>query len=67
MSSQKKKHLRKKGASLTSGPKNSQNLNPPEPVPHPIQHDLKTLLNETPQQSIDVDWENLAPAGREFQ
>ncbi|MFJ2684408.1 hypothetical protein ACIOYV_11790 [Pseudomonas sp. NPDC087342] len=66
MSAQKTKHLRKKGASSTSSPKVSK-PEAPEPVPHPIQHELKTLLNETPRQSIDVDWENLAPAGREFQ
>lgn len=32
-----------------------------------VKLDLTILLAQTPEQSIDLDWKNLLPTGREFQ
>ncbi|KZN15901.1 hypothetical protein A1D17_06900 [Pseudomonas fluorescens] len=65
MASRKQHHSQTKGISVhfdleISKPKNPRNAS------HTVKFDLMTLLGETPEQSIDFNWENMPPVGKEF-
>lgn len=53
-----------KGIALPSSPEISTPENSRQ-ASRRVKLDLMTLLAETPEQSIDFNWENIPPAGRE--
>lgn len=66
MAPRKQQHSKIKRRSIRSNPNSSAPQNYDRDSAG-VKLDLTTLLAETPVQSIDLDWENLPPTGRELQ
>lgn len=66
MASRRKHQSKTKGGSVHFNLEKSLKPANPQDASHRIKVDLWTLLNETPEQSIDFNWENMRPVGKEF-